>query len=46
MCGIFEMQIINIHMLADHIHLANRTQMPFNRIWRNMEQNHQTIYCH
>jgi len=25
MHGIFEMKIINIHMLVDHIHLANRT---------------------
>lgn len=29
--------------MADHIHLANGTQMPLNRIWRNVNRNHQTI---
>jgi len=32
--------MINIHMLADHIHLANGIQMPLNRIWRIVNQNH------
>jgi len=27
-------------MLADHIHLANGIQMPLNRIWRIVNQNH------
>jgi len=32
MHGITEMRMINIHMLADNIHLANRTQIHLNRI--------------